>query len=119
MEIKQRLEYLRGEIRAERISYSEIYELQSLKEHIEDGDIELLQWAGVDEFEEEYCNCILCKHPFIIGETGNELGFCINCQEKKDFPYDLNKYYEDHNNNKVAFKGFDTMARGLLENYKK
>lgn len=51
MEIKQRLEYLRGEIRAERISYGEICELQSLKEHIKDDDIELLQWAN-DQSEE-------------------------------------------------------------------
>ena len=49
VKIKQRLEYLRGEIRAECISYGEIIELQSLKEHIEDGDIELLQWASVEE----------------------------------------------------------------------
>lgn len=45
MDIKQRLEYLRGEIRKECISYSEIMELQSLREHIEEGDVELLQWA--------------------------------------------------------------------------
>lgn len=50
--IKDRLEYLRGEIRAERISYGEIAELQSLKEHIADDDVELLEWAGVSE--EEY-----------------------------------------------------------------
>jgi hypothetical protein len=50
MSVKQRLEYLRGEIRKECISYGEILELQSLKEHIEDGDVELLQWV---EFEEE------------------------------------------------------------------
>ncbi len=48
-EIKERLEYLRGEIRAERISYGEIAELQSLADHIEPGDVELLQWAGVPE----------------------------------------------------------------------
>jgi hypothetical protein len=48
-EIKARLEYLRGEIRAERISYEEIAELQSLAEHIEPGDVELLEWAGVPE----------------------------------------------------------------------
>lgn len=48
--IKQRLEYLRGEIRAERISYGELAELQSLAEHIEDGDVELLEWAGVPEY---------------------------------------------------------------------
>ena len=49
-EIKERLEYLRGEIKAERISYGEIAELQSLVEHIEPGDVLLLEWAGVPEF---------------------------------------------------------------------
>lgn len=49
MTAKARLEYLRGEIRAERISYGEIAELVSLKEHIDPSDVELLQWAGVEE----------------------------------------------------------------------
>ena len=48
-EIKQRLEYLREEILQERISYGEIAELESLAEHIEDGDGLLLMWAGVPE----------------------------------------------------------------------
>jgi len=48
-EIKERLEYLRGEIKAERISYGEIAELQSLAEYIEPDDVELLEWAGVPE----------------------------------------------------------------------
>jgi hypothetical protein len=48
-EIKQRLEYLRGEIDNESISMGEIAELQSLAEHIDDGDVVLLQWAGVPE----------------------------------------------------------------------
>ena len=47
--IKKRLEYLRQEIQAERISYSEIAELQSLAEYIEEGDVLLLEWAGVEE----------------------------------------------------------------------
>lgn len=47
--IKERLEYLRGEIVAERISYEEISELQSLAKHIDKGDVLLLQWAGVPE----------------------------------------------------------------------
>lgn len=51
--IKKRLEELRIEIRAERISQGEIIELQSLIEHIDKGDVELLQWAGVPEFEDE------------------------------------------------------------------
>jgi hypothetical protein len=46
---KARLEYLRGEIKAERISYEEIAELQSLAKYIEPGDVELLEWAGVPE----------------------------------------------------------------------
>ena len=48
---KQRLEYLRGELRAERMSYGELAELQSLIPHIEPDDVELLQAAGVEEKE--------------------------------------------------------------------
>ncbi len=47
--IKNRLEYLRSELRNERISYSELAELQSLAKYIEAGDIELLEAAGVSE----------------------------------------------------------------------
>lgn len=46
---KARLEYLRKELRAERISYGELMELQSLVDHIEEGDVELLEVAGVEE----------------------------------------------------------------------
>jgi hypothetical protein len=46
---QDRLEYLRGELRAERISYGELAELQSLAEYIEPGDLELLEAAGVPE----------------------------------------------------------------------
>ena len=48
-QIKKRLEYLRGELRAERISYGELCELQSLATHIDPSDIELLEAAGVPE----------------------------------------------------------------------
>ena len=47
--IQERLEELRTELRAERISYGELAELQFLSEHIDEGDTELLQWAGVPE----------------------------------------------------------------------
>lgn len=47
--VKERLEYLRGEILAERISYGEISELQSLAKHIHNGDVLLLEWAGIPE----------------------------------------------------------------------
>lgn len=48
--IKQRLEYLRGEIIEQRISYLELVELQDLADYIQEDDVELLQWAGVEEF---------------------------------------------------------------------
>jgi len=48
-QIEKRLEYLRGEIIAERISYGEIAELQGLADYIEPGDNLLLEWAGVPE----------------------------------------------------------------------
>lgn len=41
--IKKRLEYLRGELRNERISYEE------LAKHIDSKDVELLEAAGVPE----------------------------------------------------------------------
>jgi hypothetical protein len=47
--IRVRLEYLRGELRKEQLSYGELVELQSLAKHIERGDIELLEPAGVPE----------------------------------------------------------------------
>jgi len=49
LEAKQRLEQLRKELRAERISYSELAELESLKQYIDAGDVELLEAAGVPE----------------------------------------------------------------------
>ena len=48
-EIKERLEYLREELRQERISYGELAELQSLAEYIDSSDVELLEAAGVPE----------------------------------------------------------------------
>jgi len=48
----ERLEYLRGELRAASISYAELAELQSLADQIDPGDVELLEAAGVPEFPE-------------------------------------------------------------------
>ncbi|CAM6053505.1 unnamed protein product [Sphagnum tenellum] len=47
--IRARLEELRIELRAERISYGELHELQSLVKHIAPDDVELLEAAGVPE----------------------------------------------------------------------
>lgn len=51
-DIPARLEYLRGEIEAERISYSEIADLETLAKYIDAGDVTLLQWANVPESEQ-------------------------------------------------------------------
>jgi len=48
-EIAERLEQIRAEIRAERISYGELIELQSLSKYIEPSDVELLEAAGIPE----------------------------------------------------------------------
>ena len=52
-QIKKRLEYLRGELRGECISYGELAELQGYADFIEPGDVELLEAAGVPEFPQE------------------------------------------------------------------
>lgn len=51
-EIAARLEELRTAIHAECISYGELAELADLAEHIQPGDVELLEWAGVPEYPE-------------------------------------------------------------------
>lgn len=51
--INDRLEYLRGELRAERLSYGEVAELQDLAPFIDPNDTELLEAAGVPEFPED------------------------------------------------------------------
>lgn len=48
-DVRERLEYLRGELRAGRISWGELAELQDLASHIPAGDLELLEAAGVPE----------------------------------------------------------------------
>lgn len=48
-----RLEYLRGEILNEQISYGELAELLSLRAYIKPDDVLLLEWADVHEFEGE------------------------------------------------------------------
>ena len=46
---QDRLEYLRKELRAERISYGELAELHSLAAYIEPNDVEVLEAAGAPQ----------------------------------------------------------------------
>jgi polyhydroxyalkanoate synthesis regulator phasin len=47
----KRLDEIKKSIEKENISYGEIAELQTLIEYIDDGDVVLLEWAGVPEGE--------------------------------------------------------------------
>lgn len=81
--IKARLEYLRGELRAERISYFELSELQGLAEHIDASDVELLEAAGVPEaapaarmLDAEELATVLCAlrcYQQVNGECGGDV----------------------------------------------
>lgn len=48
-----RLEFIRVAIEREDVSYGELAELQGLAEFITPGDVVLLEWAGVPEFDDE------------------------------------------------------------------
>ena len=92
-----RLEYLRGQIRAESISYGEIAELQGLAEHIDPSDVELLQWAGVPEDPDDAggitAEGTALGHRYVMGNVNC---YCPKCSEEKgvcvlDCDYDLDK----------------------------
>lgn len=46
---KKRLEEIRKELRAERLSWGAVHELQCLTKYIDPSDVELLEAAGVPE----------------------------------------------------------------------
>ena len=92
--IRERLEYLRGEIRAERISYGEIAELQSLSEYIDPSDVELLEWAGLPEDERGItAEGLELGHRYVMGNVN---AYCPKCSDEQgvcvlDCDYDLDK----------------------------
>jgi hypothetical protein len=49
---KERLEEIRTELDNESVSYGELAELQEMTEFIEEGDVQLLEAAGVPEFDD-------------------------------------------------------------------
>lgn len=82
---RQRLEYLRGELRAERISYDELAELQGLASHIDPIDVELLEAAGVPE--RVWCSvCAGTGHT--CGDCGEVEGDCKCGQNSDAIGYD-------------------------------
>lgn len=92
--IRLRLEYMRTQLRAEKISYGELVELQGLAEHIEPGDVELLEAAGVPEFPEEDSEAHW---------TREQLDAVIN----KHFPNRLLTFYREDSNDVAAVEDSD------------
>ena len=50
MNVQQRLEEIRKSLDNENISYGELAELYYLREHIDEGDIQLREASGIPEF---------------------------------------------------------------------
>ncbi len=71
----ERLEYLRGELRAERISYGELVELESFIPFISPDDLELLEAAGVPEngTKTERAGRCDCTPTLVNGEAIHDL----------------------------------------------
>tara|TARA_R110000803_G_scaffold16197_3_gene44441 strand:- start:1527 stop:1889 length:363 start_codon:yes stop_codon:yes gene_type:complete len=96
LEIKQRLEELRTEIQKECISYGEIAEIQSLAKHIEAGDVELLQWAGVEEFD-KVMRLSNTDRKKLFFETVQKVGLCRDGNYVSGIPSgsekDINLFY--------------------------
>lgn len=91
-DITGRLEYLRSQIQAEDISYGEIAELQGLTEHIDPGDIELLQWAGVPEFPQKARIRVMVPAYFDVDMTVDAY-MALTLDEREDVGFDvLGKY---------------------------
>lgn len=70
--IRDYLDYLRQEALREKISWSEIADLQALRDHIAADDVVLLQWAGVPEFHTDEC-----VNAGLFGETA-----CRECRSR-------------------------------------
>src|SRR5512139_3289168 len=93
-EILQRLEELRHELHAERISYGELAELQSLAPYIAPGDVELLEAAGVPDNEGGITpEGQALGHRYVMGNVN---AYCPKCSEEQgitvlDCDYDLDK----------------------------
>lgn len=84
LSISERLEHLREQIHAQCISYGEIAELESLREHVPPDDAELHAWAGTPESEFRAMNapiCPNCGEPIELHATGwwSHVGIPNNC----------------------------------------
>lgn len=111
---KERLEEIRVELDNESISYGELVELEELVEYIEEGDVQLLQAAGVPEFDdvipmsEEQIEMVKEEHGIIekgnpddglIGSTDESPESLFDMMEEYDEPVDEIPWFTDENAN--------------------
>lgn len=82
-----RLEELRTSLRAESISWGELYELQTLADQIDPGDVELLEAAGLPEFPDD-----LLPDPCEYGKWEDRPDFCPDLATTSDD--EINTYRE-------------------------
>ena len=97
---KERLEEIRTELDNESISYGELVELEELVEYIEEGDVQLLQAAGVPEFDdvipmsEEQIEMVKEEHGIV--EKGNpDDGFIGSTDESPESLFDMMEEYDE------------------------
>jgi hypothetical protein len=91
---KERLEEIRTELDNETMSYGELAELQDLSEFIEEGDVQLLEAAGVPEFDESIQEMELpdmVVKPIIMTRSDviEEYGYMLNEEQ-------INTIKEEH-----------------------
>jgi hypothetical protein len=91
--IKERLEDIRERIENWDISYGEIAELQRYKEYIDKNDTQLLEWAGVPEFEDDVernemgdefvSSCDVCGNDMNSNQVSEMDNVCKSCNYAK------------------------------------
>ena len=92
---------MRKEIRAERISYEEIAELQSLAKYIDPSDVELLEWAGVPEFPDD--DDSKEKGGWLFGGSDKKPKSAIMRDRKYTSQEEHEKAYKDKRKSRVRY----------------
>jgi hypothetical protein len=101
---KERLEEIRTELDNETVSYGELVELEELSEFIEEDDVQLLEAAGVPEFEDDVIlpaapmsveEVELVQEEFGIIETGSPDDGYVGSTADTDSLFDLTEEVEE------------------------
>lgn len=97
---KERLEEIREELVNESISYGELVELEELVEYIEEGDVQLLEAAGVPEFNEVIPmseeQIEMVKEEYGVIETGSpDDGLIGSTDESPESLFDMMEEYDE------------------------